>query len=156
MTWVLFDRIQGRKISALQACIGAVVGLVVITPAAGYITVPQSFFFGAVGAIVSNMAMHAKFLKRIDDTLDVFACHGIGGIMGMILTAIFAGKEGSSLMNGGWSVFGSHMLVLIGVCAFSFGMGYLIFFVLNKFVTLRVREEYEEIGLDISQHGESI
>ena len=74
----------------------------------------------------------------------------------MILTAIFAGKEGSSLMNGGWSVFGSHMLVLIGVCAFSFGMGYLIFFVLNKFVTLRVREEYEEIGLDISQHGESI
>jgi Amt family ammonium transporter len=156
MTWVLFDRIQGRKISALQACIGAVVGLVVITPAAGFITVPQSFFFGAVGAIVSNLAAHAKFLKRIDDTLDVFACHGIGGIMGMILTAIFAGKEGSSLMNGGWSVFGSHMIVLVGVCVFSFGMGYLIFFVLNKFVTLRVREEYEEIGLDISQHGETI
>lgn len=156
MTWVLFDRIQGRKISALQACIGAVVGLVVITPAAGFITVPQSFFFGAAGAIISNMAMHAKFLKKIDDTLDVFACHGIGGIMGMILTAIFAGKEGSSLLNGGWAVFGSHMLVLIGVCVFSFTMAYLIFFLLNKFVTLRVREEYEEIGLDISQHGESI
>ncbi|GAA0878249.1 ammonium transporter [Algoriphagus jejuensis] len=156
MTWVLFDRIQGRKISALQACIGAVVGLVVVTPAAGYITVPQSFFFGAIGAVVSNLAMHAKSLKKMDDTLDVFACHGIGGIMGMILTAIFAGKEGSSLMNGGWAVFGSHMVVLVGVCVFSFGMGYLIFFLLNKFVTLRVREEYEEIGLDISQHGESI
>lgn len=156
MTWVLFDRIQGRKISALQACIGAVVGLVVITPAAGYITVPESFFFGAVGAIVSNLAMNAKFLKKIDDTLDVFACHGIGGIMGMILTAIFAGKEGSSLLHGGVGVFGSHMLVLVGVCIFSFVMAYAIFFILNKFVTLRVREEYEEIGLDISQHGESI
>jgi len=156
MTWVLFDRIQGRKISALQACIGAVVGLVVITPAAGYITVPESFFFGAAGAIVSNLAMNAKFLKKIDDTLDVFACHGIGGMMGMILTAIFAGKEGSSLLHGGWAIFGSHMLVLVGVSIFSFGMAYAIFFLLNKFVTLRVREEYEEVGLDISQHGESI
>ncbi|GAB3218033.1 ammonium transporter [Algoriphagus aestuariicola] len=156
MTWVLFDRIQGRKISALQACIGAVVGLVVITPAAGFITVPQSFFFGAIGAIASNLAMHAKFLKKADDTLDVLACHGIGGIMGMILTAIFAGKEGSSLMHGGWTIFASHMVVLVGVVVFSFVMSYLIFFVLNKFVTLRVREEYEEIGLDLSQHGESL
>ena len=156
MTWVLFDRIQGRKISALQACIGAVVGLVVITPAAGFITVPQSFFFGAVGAIVSNLIMNAKFLKKIDDTLDVFACHGIGGIMGMILTAIFANKPGASLLYGGWSVFASHMVVLVAVAAFSFGMSYVIFFTLNKFVTLRVREEYEEIGLDLSQHGESL
>ncbi|WPR76150.1 ammonium transporter [Algoriphagus sp. NG3] len=156
MTWVLFDRIQGRKISAMQACIGAVVGLVVITPAAGYITIPESFFFGGIGAVVSNLAVHAKFLNKIDDTLDVFACHGIGGIMGMILTAIFAYPEGSSLLHGGWSVFGSHMLVLVGVCLFSFVLSYAIFFILNKFVTLRVREEYEEIGLDMSQHGETI
>lgn len=156
MTWVLFDRIQGRKISAMQACIGAVVGLVVITPAAGYVSVPQSFIFGFIGAIVSNLLMNAKFLKKIDDTLDVFACHGIGGIMGMILTAIFANKEGASLLHGGWGVFASHMMVLVGVAVFSFAASYLIFFVLNKFVTLRVREEYEEIGLDLSQHGESL
>ncbi|MCU0399508.1 MAG: ammonium transporter [Algoriphagus sp.] len=156
MTWVLFDRIQGRKISAMQACIGAVVGLVVITPAAGFITIPQSFIFGFFGAIVSNMMMNAKFLRKIDDTLDVFACHGIGGIMGMILTAIFANKPGSSLLYGGWGVFVSHMLVLVGVAVFSFVMSYVILFVLNKFVTLRVREEYEEIGLDLSQHGESV
>ena len=155
MTWVFFDRMQGRKITALGACIGAVVGLVVITPAAGFITIPQSLFFGFAGAIVSNLAMHAQALKRIDDTLDVFACHGIGGIMGMILTAIFANKPGSSLLYGGWSVFGSHMLVLVVVSVFSFAMGYLIFFLLNKFVSLRVRGDYEEIGLDISQHGES-
>jgi Amt family ammonium transporter len=156
MTWVLFDRIQGRKISAMQACIGAVVGLVVITPAAGFITIPQSFIFGFFGAIVSNLMMNAKFLRKIDDTLDVFACHGIGGIMGMILTAIFANKPGSSLLYGGWEIFISHMLVLVGVAVFSFVMSYVILFLLNKFVTLRVREEYEEIGLDLSQHGESV
>ncbi|MGX7835601.1 hypothetical protein ACWKSR_10665, partial [Campylobacter fetus subsp. venerealis] len=58
-------------------------------------------------------------------------------------------------LHGGWSVFGSHMLVLVGVCLFSFILSYAIFFILNKFVTLRVREEYEEIGLDMSQHGET-
>lgn len=156
MTWVLFDRIQGRKISALQACIGAVVGLVVITPAAGFITIPQSFIFGFFGAIVSNIMMNAKFLRKIDDTLDVFACHGIGGIMGMILTAIFANKPGASLLYGGWGIFASHMVVLVGVAIFSFVMSYVILFLLNKFVTLRVRPEYEEIGLDMSQHGESV
>ena len=156
MTWVLFDRIQGRKISALQACIGAVVGLVVITPAAGFITIPQSFIFGFFGAIVSNIMMNAKFLRKIDDTLDVFACHGIGGIMGMILTAIFANKQGASLLYGGWGIFASHMVVLVGVAIFSFVMSYVILFLLNKFVTLRVRPEYEEIGLDMSQHGESV
>lgn len=155
MTWVFFDRMQGRKISAMGACIGAVVGLVVITPAAGFITIPQSMFFGFIGAIVSNLALSAKALKDMDDTLDVFACHGVGGIMGMILTAIFASPEGSSLMHGGWEIFGSHMLVLVGVSVFSFLMSYAIFFVLNKFVTLRVRDEYEEVGLDVSQHGES-
>ncbi|AWW28705.1 ammonia channel protein [Echinicola strongylocentroti] len=155
MTWVFFDRIQGRKITAMGACIGAVVGLVVITPAAGFITVPQSMFFGFIGAIVSNLALSAKSLKKMDDTLDVFACHGVGGIMGMILTAIFASPEGSSLLHGGWAIFGSHMVVLVGVSVFSFVVSYAIFFVLNKFVTLRVRDEYEEVGLDISQHGES-
>ncbi|WP_137403530.1 ammonium transporter [Echinicola rosea] len=155
MTWVFFDRMQGRKITAMGACIGAVVGLVVITPAAGFITVPQSMFFGFIGAIVSNLALSAKFLKQMDDTLDVFACHGVGGIVGMILTAIFASPEGSSLLHGGWAIFGSHMVVLVGVSVFSFVVSYAIFFVLNKFVTLRVRDEYEEVGLDISQHGES-
>src|SRR5574343_590354 len=90
MTWVFFDRINGRKVSAIGACIGAVVGLVVITPAAGYVTIPNSIFFGFLGALVSNAIMNGSKLKQIDDTLDVFACHGIGGIMGMILTAIFA------------------------------------------------------------------
>lgn len=154
ITWIFFDRIHGRKVSALGACIGAVVGLVVITPAAGYITIPQSIFFGFIGAIVSNKMVYWKRLKQIDDTLDVFACHGVGGIMGMILTAIFAQGENASLLHGGWGVFGHHMMALLLVSAFTFGGAYLLFKFTNAIIPLRVTEESEELGLDHSQHGE--
>jgi Amt family ammonium transporter len=154
MTWVFLDRLKGRKVSALGACIGAVVGLVVITPAAGYITIPQSIFFGFIGAIVSNNMVYWKKLKQIDDTLDVFACHGIGGIMGMILTAIFAQGENASLLHGGISVFGHHMMALILVSVFTFGGAYLLFKITNFMIPLRVTQESEELGLDQSQHGE--
>ncbi|MFN3909298.1 MAG: ammonium transporter [Flavobacterium sp.] len=154
MTWLFFDRIQGRKASALGACIGAVVGLVAITPAAGFVTIPQSIFFGFISAIVSNLALNWKKLKEIDDTLDVFACHGVGGIMGMILTAIFAQGENASLLHGGWGVFGSHMLVLIGVSAFTFFGSLLLYRVVNWFIPIRVSEKSELIGLDKTQHDE--
>jgi Amt family ammonium transporter len=154
MTWVFLDRLKGRKVSALGACIGAVVGLVVITPAAGYITIPQSIFFGFIGAIVSNNMVYWKKLKQIDDTLDVFACHGIGGIMGMILTAIFAQGENASLLHGGVAVFGHHMMALVLVSVFTFGGAYLLFKITNFMIPLRVTEESEELGLDQSQHGE--
>ena len=121
LTWVFFDRLNGRKVSALGACIGAVVGLVAITPSAGYVTVPQSIFFGFITALVSNTMVYWKRLQQIDDTLDVFACHGVGGIMGMILTALFAQGENASLVHGGWSVFGHHMAALVLVSAFTFG-----------------------------------
>ena len=154
LTWVFFDRINGRKVSTLGACIGAVVGLVVITPSAGYITIPQSIFFGFIGAIVSNKMVYWKKLKEIDDTLDVFACHGVGGIMGMILTAIFAHGENASLLHGGWTIFGHHMLALVLVSVFTFGGSYLLFKFTNAIIPLRVTEEAEIEGLDLSQHGE--
>jgi Amt family ammonium transporter len=154
LTWVFFDRLNGRKVSALGACIGAVVGLVVITPSAGFVTIPQSMFFGFIGAIVSNKMVYWKKLKQIDDTLDVFACHGVGGIMGMILTAIFAQGENASLLHGGWSVFGHHMIVLILVSIFTFGGSYLLFKLTNVIIPIRVSEESETMGLDLSQHGE--
>ena len=154
MTWVFFDRLNGRPVSALGACIGAVVGLVVITPSAGYITIPQSIFFGYIGALVSNLMVNWKRLKQIDDTLDVFACHGVGGIVGMILTAIFAQGENASLLHGGWSVFGHHMMALVLVSVFTFGGAYLLFKLTNFIIPLRVTEESEALGLDLSQHGE--
>lgn len=154
LTWVFFDRLNGRKVSALGACIGAVVGLVVITPSAGFVTIPQSMFFGFIAAIVSNKMVYWKKLKEIDDTLDVFACHGVGGIMGMILTAIFAQGENASLLHGGFSVFGHHMIALVLVSIFTFGGSYLLFKLTNIIIPIRVSEESETIGLDLSQHGE--
>ncbi|WP_297334410.1 ammonium transporter [Flavobacterium sp.] len=156
LTWAFFDRLNGRKVSALGCCIGAVVGLVAITPAAGFVSIPKSMFFGFSAAIVSNLMVHWKALKRIDDTLDVFACHGVGGIMGMILTAIFAEGENASLLHGGWGVFGHHMTALVLVAGFSFFGAMLLYKFTNLFIPLRVSEESEEMGLDMSQHNESL
>ncbi|UOE42386.1 ammonium transporter [Chryseobacterium suipulveris] len=156
ITWIFFDRINGRKVSALGASIGAVVGLVAITPAAGFVTIAESLFIGFISAIVSNSMMHWKKLKKIDDTLDVFACHGVGGIMGMILTAIFAHGENSSLLHGGWSVFGHHMLALVLVSVVTFFGALLLYKITDFIIPLRVSEESEHLGLDLSQHDESI
>lgn len=156
ITWIFFDRINGRKVSAMGACIGTVVGLVAITPAAGFVSVPQSIFFGFVAAIVSNLFMNWKALKKIDDSLDVFACHGIGGIVGMILTAIFAEGENASLLNGGWGVFSHHMIALVIVFVFTFGGSLLLYKITSLFIPLRVSEEAEALGLDLSQHDEKI
>jgi ammonium transporter, Amt family len=156
LTWLFFDRIHGRKVSALGACIGAVVGLVAITPAAGFISIPQSIFFGFITAIVSNKVLYWKRLKSIDDTLDVFACHGVGGIMGMILTAIFAEGDNASLMHGGFSVFGHHMAALVLVALFTFFGSFILYRVTNYIIPLRVSEESETIGLDLSQHDEKL
>jgi len=156
LTWVFFDRMNGRKVSALGACIGAVVGLVAITPAAGFVSVPESMFFGFVTALVSNSVVNCRFSKRFDDTLDVFACHGVGGIMGMILTAIFAHGEDASLLHGGWNVFGHHMMALVLVSIFTFFGAYFLFKVTNFIIPLRVSEESEHIGLDLSQHDETL
>ncbi|SHF46262.1 ammonium transporter [Chryseobacterium sp. OV279] len=155
MTWIFFDRINGRSVSALGACIGAVVGLVAITPGCGFVSIPESLFIGFAAAIVSNLMMNWKALKKIDDTLDVFACHGVGGIMGMVLTAIFAHGENASLLHGGIGVFGHHMAALALVSAFTFFGSLLLYKITDSIITLRVSEESEEMGLDLSQHQES-
>ena len=156
LTWVFFDRLNGRKISAIGACVGAVVGLVAITPAAGFVTVPESVFFGFITAIASNTVLNAKIMKKIDDTLDVFACHGVGGIMGMLLTAIFAQGENASLLHGGWTVFGHHMIALLLVAVYTFFGSLLLFKITDTIIPLRVSEESENIGLDLSQHNEAL
>jgi len=156
ITWIFFDRINGRKVSALGASIGTVVGLVAITPAAGFISIPESIFFGFSTAIISNLFMNWTLLKKIDDSLDVFACHGIGGIMGMILTAIFAHGENASLLHGGWNVFGHHMMALVLVFLLTFIGSIILFKLTDIVIPLRVSKKSEELGLDISQHNESI
>ena len=156
LAWLFFDKLNGRKASALGACVGAVVGLVAITPAAGYVSIPESMFFGFSTAIVSNLILYAPFMKKIDDTLDVFACHGVGGIMGMILTAIFAHGENASLLHGGWLVFAHHLTALVVVSVFTFFGALVLFKLTNAIIPLRVSAESEQKGLDLSQHGESL
>jgi Amt family ammonium transporter len=137
-----------------------VVGLVAITPAAGFVAIPQSIFIGMIAAIISNMAVYYKQKSKLDDTLDVFPCHGIGGIVGMILTGIFATKAMNSAGNDGLfygnaSFFFTQLKGLGIVVLFSFCGSYAIFKFINFVVPIRVTEAEEEAGLDASQHDEN-
>ena len=152
-TWILIDTLKGRGASALGACIGAVVGLVAITPAAGYVSFQASIFIGVIASFFSSYAVHLKSRSTLDDTLDVFPCHGLGGIVGMIATAIFA-KNGR-LITGHISLFLYHLLALVIVIAFTFAGSWLIYKLTDMIIPMRVSEEDEETGLDISQHKES-
>lgn len=154
LAWVFYDALMGRRISGLGASIGAVVGLVAITPAAGFVTIGQSVFIGVAGAIVSNIVVYYKNKTGIDDTLDVFPCHGVGGIVGMILTGVFAKEVG--LIYGDTTTFLRHLAAVFLVGGFTFGASYLLFKLTNLIIPMRVNEVAEDIGLDISQHGESL
>ena len=92
LSWMFFDVARGKKPSVLGFCIGAVVGLVAITPGAGFVSIPSSIFIGAVAAVISNLVVAWKQKTSLDDTLDVFPCHGVGGIVGMLLTGVLATK----------------------------------------------------------------
>lgn len=154
ITWLFYERFMGRKMSAIGACIGAVVGLVAITPAAGFVNIGQSMFIGFAASIISNWAIHLKNRSEIDDTLDVFPSHGIGGVVGMLLTAVFAANVG--LVYGESTTFLYHLLALVLVAIFTFGGSYLLFKVVDLLLKMRVREDQEEKGLDMSQHGEQV
>jgi ammonium transporter, Amt family len=150
--WMFFDWMRGRKPSALGACIGAVVGLVAITPACGFVTIPQSIVIGLVASVISNLAAHWKSKSTLDDTLDVFPCHGLGGMVGMLMTGIFAKEVG--LISGNSKTFLAHLGALVIVSAFSFFGSFILYKVTDLIIPLRVTEEQEIEGLDLSQHGE--
>jgi len=161
MAWVFLDKILGHKLSAMGACIGAVVGLVAITPAAGFVSIPHALAIGIIAAVISNLVV-SKFPKgKIDDALDVFACHGVGGMVGMLLTGVFASStvnaavgDNQGLIFGDATLFLTQLKALVLVSIFAFLGSYALFFIVNKITPLRVSEEKEELGLDISQHGE--
>ncbi len=154
LAWVFFDGAMGRKPSAMGASIGAVVGLVAITPAAGFVDVGASILIGVLAAIISNVAISMKSKTNIDDTLDVFPAHGMGGITGMILTAVFAKEVG--LIHGETHTLLYHLLALVIVGAFTFGGSWLLYKLTDMLVPMRVTEDQEAIGLDLSQHDETM
>jgi ammonium transporter, Amt family len=162
LAWMFFDVIKGKKPSVLGFCIGAVVGLVAITPAAGYVGIPQSIIIGLVGAVVSNIAIAIKQRSTtLDDTLDVFPCHGLGGMVGMLMTGVFANTAAHGISGGPQGLFYGNpeffftQLKAMGiVVGYSFAVSYGIFKLINVIVPMRVSELEEEQGLDESQHNE--
>ncbi|MDY3848268.1 MAG: ammonium transporter [Prevotella sp.] len=154
MTWIFFDCLRGRKPSAMGAAVGCVVGLVAITPSAGYVTVGQSIFISFVITLICNSAVYWRSQSRIDDALDVFPTHGTGGIFGTVLTGIFI-QEG--LIAGtpeGFIVFLYHLLAVAMVIVYTFVMSYIGYWLIDKCIPMRVSEYSERVGLDYSQHDE--
>lgn len=150
LTWIAYDYIRGRKPGAVSASVGAVAGLVGITPMAGMVTVGVSFFVGFITALICNISIH-YFSKSVDDALDVFPTHGIGGIIGSLLTGVFY----NGLLAGNTNEFFLHIAALVITVAYSFAVSLLLYYIINKFIPFRVSDANEEIGLDVSQHNES-
>ena len=155
ITWIFFDRYRDRKMSAVGACIGAVVGLVAITPAAGFVSLGDSLLIGFIASLISNVCIDLFHKSgRVDDTLDVFASHGVGGMVGMVLTGVFAAEIG--LTSGETETFVKHLVALAGVAVGAFGLSYGLFVLVNALIPMRVTEHQEKRGLDDSQHGEKM
>lgn len=153
ITWVVFDCLRGRKPSAMGAAVGAVVGLVAITPSAGYVSVGESIFISFVTTLICNMAVTWKNKSNsFDDALDVFPTHGVGGIVGSVMTGIFV-YDASSGMT--WSQnFMHHLLAVLIVCAYTFVVTFILYWITNKMIPMRVSASSERIGLDRSEHDE--
>jgi len=126
---------------------------VAITPAAGFVTIPQSLLIGSLGAFISYAAIKLKNRTKIDDTLDVFPTHGIAGIFGMLATAFFANEGG--LIHGEWTTFGTHIIALIVIFTYVFFVSMALYKISNRLIPLRVNRNLESDGLDQSQHNES-
>ena len=159
VSWMFMDWIIKGKPSAVGLAIGAVVGLVAITPSAGYVSVTSSLIIGLVAGVISNLVANWRSGRsRIDDTLDVFACHGVGGIWGSIATGLFASGAIQLGING--LFFGNpaqlvaQLIAVAVVAAFSFVGSFLLLKFVNIFSPLRVSPQAEDAGLDLSEHGE--
>lgn len=162
LMYILFDAARGTKPSAMGTCIGVVVGLVAITPAAGFVTIPHSIVIGAVAAIISRLLIEWRTKSNIDDTLDVFPSHGVGGMVGMLLTGVFAHSaingavETNGLFYGETGLFTAHVIGLVGASVFILVLAFVLLKVTDLITPLRVSAHEEAEGLDLSQHGEKL
>ncbi|KAF8630808.1 hypothetical protein AX15_002710 [Amanita polypyramis BW_CC] len=166
LTWMLWDYRIEKKMSAVGFCSGAIAGLVAITPASGFVGSPAALVFGFMAGTVCNFATKLKFLLRVDDALDIFASHAIGGIVGNILTALFAQSsvaefDGIAAIPGGW--FDRHFVQLgiqladsVTGLSWSFVVTTIILWIMHYIPGLRLRasEEAEILGIDDAEMGE--
>src|SRR5690606_30597567 len=126
------------------------------------VTIPHSLVIGIVAAVISNFGVIWRTKKGIDDTLDGSPCHGVGGMVGMLLTAVFAHSnvnsavETNGLLFGETGLFVAHLIALIEASAFACHGSLLLLIVTDLLASLRVSEEAENMGLDLSQHDEEL
>ena len=156
LSWMIAEWLYRGKPTVLGAVSGAVAGLVAITPAAGFVTPISALIIGFAGGIVCFLAVNLKERFGYDDSLDVIGVHGVGGILGALLTGIFAttlvNPDGA---NGGVELLKIQTISVISTIAYSFIVSFIILKVIDKFVGIRVEHKEELQGLDLSQHGES-
>jgi Amt family ammonium transporter len=157
LAWMLVSWAHGGKPSSLGFVSGGVVGLVAITPAAGYVTPMASIVIGAVAGVLCYSAMLFRQKKGFDESLDAWACHGVGGLWGALATGIFAAAAvngASGLLEGNVHQFIANATGAFAALIYAFVVTYVLAVILDKTIGLRVTEEEEYVGLDISQHGE--
>lgn len=166
LTWMFWDYRLERKWSVVGFCSGAISGLVAITPGSGYVGSPAAVLFGFMAGTVCNFATQLKFIFKFDDTLDIFASHAIGGIVGNILTGLFAqasvaGADGITTIPGGWldhnyRQLGIQLADSVSGLAYSFVMTTIILWIMHFIPGLRLRcdEETEILGVDDAEMGE--
>ncbi|CAG8692175.1 4358_t:CDS:1, partial [Racocetra persica] len=165
LTWALMDYRLEKKISALGFCSGVVAGLVAITPGSGYVECWAGAVYGVLAGIICNLSVKLKHVFNFDDALDVFAVHAVGGLIGNILTGIFASRKVFALdgadrpggwIDGNWIQMGYQLANSVAAIAYSFVITYLILWVMDKIpgLSLRADIESETKGLDESELGE--
>ncbi|RYX83226.1 ammonium transporter [bacterium] len=164
LAWMLLDQITRKEMTALGAGTGAVAGLVGITPACGFVSPMGALLVGVITSCVCYVMATLRAKGPVDDSLDAFAVHGVGGFTGAVLTGIFswgalaADKTNTlaipGLLEGGTQIFMYQILATTAVAVYTFVMSFIICTVLKMVMGLRVSDESEERGLDISLHGE--
>jgi Amt family ammonium transporter len=153
-SWMMMEWIFHKKPSALGVASGLVAGLVVITPAAGFVTPAWSLVMGLAGGVICYYGVRIKMKMRFDDALDVVGVHGVGGAFGAICTGIFASVGGTGLLYGNPAQLLKQIVGVGATAIYAFVVTYLIAVVLDKTIGLRVDPETETIGLDRELHGE--
>ncbi len=160
LTWMIMSRLFTGKTSILGIASGAVVGLVAITPASGYVTPLASIAIGIGAGVFCFLAVRMRSRSKVDDSLDVWGCHGVGGTWGALATGLFASKAvnpagADGLFFGNPVQLWYQFIAVAVVWAFSFSATWIILKVIDVTMGLRVKDHEEELGLDLSQHGEA-
>jgi Amt family ammonium transporter len=157
IAWMALDWIFKGKPSVMGTCIGAVVGMIAVTPASGFVTIQSAILIGFIAGAAANIVATVRAKSQIDDTLDVFACHGVGGAIGVLMTGLLASKAiNAAGADGGMGLFMLQLKAVAITAGFCFVGTFVIFKAINLVFGLRPSVQEESEGLDKVEHGENI